>query len=330
MTDAPPSPSPSAFARLADAALEGSIVGSFTRIGPLVRRRLSPFAAPVARPGRTVVLTGATSGLGRAAARMLGTLEMTVIAVGRDPQRLGEVAREIESAGGQAHPEACDLADLDQTAALAARVAAEHDRVDVLVHNAGALLSERATTPQGHEATVAVHLLSPHLLTALLRPQLEAADRAKVLTMTSGGMYTEAFDLDRLEMGDDYRGTVAYARAKRAQVVWTVALDAAEPEDGIDLSLVHPGWAATPGVDSSLPTFARVLRPLLRSPEEGVDTLVWLCSLDPGVPPSGQLWLDRAPRPLFRLPSTRVDQQVLAAQGEELLAWLDRATGLRP
>ena len=145
--------------------------------------------------------------------------------------------------------------------------------------------------------------------------------------MTSGGMYTERFDLEHLEMGpDSYRGSVAYARAKRAQVVWTLAEQARQPAGGIDFSLVHPGWAKTPGVASSLPTFDRLLGPLLRSPGEGVDTLCWLASLEPGDPPGGQLWLDRAPRSLFKLPSTRVDDATLARQGDELLAWLDEVT----
>ncbi|MEI8404564.1 MAG: SDR family NAD(P)-dependent oxidoreductase [Actinomycetes bacterium] len=318
-------PAPTGFARAIDSALEASIVGSFTRIGPVVRRRLSSFAEPVHRPGRTVVLTGATSGLGRASARFLGALGMTVVAVGRDPRRLEEVAREIEIAGGTAYPEACDLADLDQTADLAERITRRLDHIDVLVHNAGALLAERTETPQGHETTVAVHLLSPHLLTVRLRPLLKVADQAKVITMTSGGMYSERFALDRLEMADDYRGSVAYARAKRAQVVWTVALQAREPAEGLDFSLVHPGWAKTPGVADSLPTFSRALGPLLRTPAEGVDTLVWLCSLDPGIPAGGRLWLDRQPRPFYRLSSTRVSDERLAEQGTELLAWLDRA-----
>ena len=251
---------------------------------------------------------------------------MTVVAGGRDAPRLETVAEEIETAGGTAIPEACDLADLEQTADLARRVAARLDHIDVLIHNAGALLANRTLTPQGQEVTVAVHLLSPHLLTALLRPQLAAADRAKVLTMTSGGMYTEAFDLSRLTSDDDYRGTVAYARAKRAQVVWTIALQAREPTGGLDFSLVHPGWARTPGVSSSLPGFSRLLGPLLRTPDEGVDTLVWLASLDPGNPPGGQLWLDRSPRSIYRLRSTRVTPRVLAEQGDALLAWLDAET----
>jgi NAD(P)-dependent dehydrogenase (short-subunit alcohol dehydrogenase family) len=143
-------------------------------------------------------------------------------------------------------------------------------------------------------------------------------------------MYTEAFDLDRLEMGEgDYRGSVAYARAKRAQVVLVDALARREPAGGLELHAVHPGWAATPGVTSSLPTFDRLMGPLLRSPEEGIDCLVWLAAAEEGSPPPGQLWLDRQPRPLHRLGRTKVDAATQAADGEALVDWLDSRLGLR-
>ena len=310
-----------------DAVLEASVVGSFTRLGPALRRKSAAWLPLHRRPGRVVVLTGASSGLGRAAAEQLGELAMTVVCVGRDAERTEEAATAVTRAGGRGIAELCDLADLDATAALGAKLEADLDHIDVLIHNAGALLQDHTTTARGHEVTLTVHLLSPHLLTSRLRATLDAAEQAKVLTMTSGGMYTERFDLEHLEMGpDSYRGSVAYARAKRAQVVWTLAEQARQPAEGIDFSLVHPGWAKTPGVESSLPTFDRLLGPLLRSPGEGVDTLCWLASLEPGDPPGGQLWLDRAPRSLFKLPSTRVDEATLARQGDELLAWLDEVT----
>ena len=316
----------SLIARAADATLEFTVVGSFTRAGPAIRRRLDHWEDPVARPGRTVMITGATSGLGRAAAIELGRLGMTVVLVGRDQVRLDDVAARVRAAGGIALPEAADLSDLEETADLARRVQGEVECLDVLIHNAGALLATHTLGPDGHEVTVTVHLLSPHLLTTRLRPHLEAADRGKVLTMTSGGMYSEAFDLDRLEMNaSSFRGSVAYARAKRAQVVWTIALQSTESPQGLAFSLVHPGWAATPCVEHSLPTFSRILGPALRSPDEGADTLVWLAASEPGVPMGGQLWLDRQPRSIFRIPRTRVDDATLAEQGVQLLAWLDAA-----
>jgi len=315
------------LAGVTDAVLEWSVAGSFTRIGPIVRRRLEHWADPVPRPGRVVVVTGATSGLGKEAALELGRLGCTVVLVGRSVDRLAEVKAAIEADGGTAVSEQADLSDLSQSAALADRIRARFDRLDVLIHNAGALLSEYHAGPQGHEVTVTVHVLSPYLLTERLRSPLKASDRAKVISMTSGGMYTEAFDLEKLEMRRDrYKGSVAYARAKRAQVVLARAWQRRAPDGGIDFSAVHPGWARTPGVAESLPRFTRIVGPLLRSPAEGVDTLIWLATSPPGEPGGGQLWLDRRARPLYRVPSTRVDEATELAQGEELLTWLDAAT----
>lgn len=316
------------LARLADAALEATVVGSFTKIGPALRRRSDAWAPLSSRPGRRVLLTGASSGLGRASAVRLGGLGMELIIVARRSDALDEVAAEVEAAGGRAVPLVCDLADLGAVEGLAAEVSERWEEIDVLIHNAGAMMPEHRLSPQGHESTVALSLLGPHLLTERLRPRLESADRAKVLTMTSGGMYAEAFDLGSLEMGPDaFRPSVAYARAKRAQVVWTVAQAQREPSGGIGFSAVHPGWAATPGVASSLPTFDRLLGPLLRSSDEGADCLCWLASLDAGEPEPGGLWLDRRRRGLFHLPTTRVSPATLAEQGRALLAWLEEITG---
>ena len=326
MSDQPHDQGLRGIARFVDNALEATIVGSFTRIGPVLRRRLGHWSPPPHRPGRVVVVTGATSGLGREAALELGSLGCTVVAVGRNAERLARVGAEIEERGGTAICEQADLADLGATRGLAQRLTATLDHIDVLIHNAGALLADYTLGPQGHEVTVAVHVLSPFLLTTLVRPLLEASGGAKVITMTSGGMYSEAFKLRSLEMKpENYRGSVAYARAKRAQVVLTVAWQRSETSS-IDYYVVHPGWAKTPGVADSLPTFDRLLGPLLRTPAEGVGTLVWLATSDPGSPEGGTFWLDRRERSLFRLPKTKVDEATLQAQGDELIDWLAETT----
>jgi NAD(P)-dependent dehydrogenase (short-subunit alcohol dehydrogenase family) len=182
-----------------------------------------------------------------------------------------------------------------------------HPAIHVLIHNAGALDDVRQTSPEGIELTVASQVVGPFLLTGLLLPALKAAAPARVLWVSSGGMYSEPLSVDRLEMpADGYDGTTAYARAKRAQVtlveLWARRLEA----DGIVVHAMHPGWADTPGVARSLPTFRRVVGPLLRTPEDGADTLVWL-AVDDGAPlaESGRFWLDRRPRALHRLASTR-------------------------
>jgi len=128
--------------------------------------------------------------------------------------------------------------------------------------------------------------------------------------VTSGGMYAQSLDLDDLayERGD-FDGTRAYARAKRAQVAlvreWARRLGP-PGRDGLAVNAMHPGWAATPGLAASLPQFARVMRPILRSPAAGIDTLLWLATNETGARTTGKLYLDRRPRPFDRAPMTRL------------------------
>jgi dehydrogenase/reductase SDR family protein 12 len=156
---------------------------------------------------------------------------------------------------------------------------------------------------------------------------LQAAPRARILFVASGGMYSQPLSVADLEMTRaDYDGTKAYARAKRAQAtlaeMWAEFL---QPDD-IVVHAMHPGWADTPGVRRSLPTFRRITGPLLRSPEQGIDTLVWLAA-DDGAPldTTGRFWLDRRPRPIHRLPSTR--RSDTPAERRRLWAWCEARTG---
>jgi NAD(P)-dependent dehydrogenase (short-subunit alcohol dehydrogenase family) len=315
------------LSRLIDGALEASVIGSFTRIGPVSRGKLSHWQPPEQCPGRVVVITGASSGLGREAAIELANLGCSIVAVGRDERRLSDLARQIAESGGTVAIEQADLANLDDAVALCDRISARFDHVDVLIHNAGALLNDYTPTQQGFETTLAVHLLAPYIMTNRLASPMARADQAKVIFMTSGGMYTERFVLKDLAMApEQYRGSVAYARAKRAQVVLTQTWQRFEPAGQRTFCAVHPGWARTPGVAASLPTFQKIMGPLLRSPAEGVDTLVWLTTLPAGEPQGGLLWLDRAPRSPYKLRRTRANETTERLQGDELLAWLNETT----
>jgi NAD(P)-dependent dehydrogenase (short-subunit alcohol dehydrogenase family) len=210
---------------------------------------------------------------------------------------------------------------------LAERLAGAPGRLDVLMHNAGALLTEYTVTAQGHEATVAVHLLGPYLLTECLIDRLADSVPSRVITVTSGGLYTQRFDLAELEMGPEhYDGTVAYARAKRAQVVLTAEWQRRYGPRGIAFHAVHPGWADTPGLAEGLPGFARMMGPILRSPEEGADTAVWLAGAPAGQPPGGHLWLDRRPRSPYRLPWTVTPAADREAEGRALWEWCRERT----
>jgi NAD(P)-dependent dehydrogenase (short-subunit alcohol dehydrogenase family) len=172
----------------------------------------------------------------------------------------------------------------------------------VLIHNAGVMPQERAESVDGHELCLATHVLGPHLLTRLLLPALEAAAGARVIWVTSGGMYAHKLDLSDLEYVEgSYRPAVAYARTKRMQVALA---DEWSRRTGLVVHSMHPGWADTPGIEASLPAFRRVIGPALRSPEQGADTTVWLAAATRPGQTSGELWHDRTIRTKYYMPWT--------------------------
>jgi dehydrogenase/reductase SDR family protein 12 len=317
-------------AEVVDLLLEASVAGSFSKIGPAVRRRTAHWEKPPSAEGRMIVITGATSGLGRAAATALVALGASVCLVGRDAQRAESARWELAGTGpGEVTTELADLGDLEAVAALADRLAQRFAYIDVLVHNAGALTRSYRRAPNGHEWTVTVQVLAPYLLTERLWDRLVASS-ARVITMTSGGMYTQRFALDDLEMEEDrYDGVVAYARAKRAQVVLTGEWQR-RAQGALTFHAVHPGWADTPGLISGLPRFAKRLGPLLRTPALGADTAVFLAASPPGEPAGGHLWLDRRPRSEYRLPWTWSSPASRMEEGRTLWAWCERRVPAAP
>jgi NAD(P)-dependent dehydrogenase (short-subunit alcohol dehydrogenase family) len=308
--------------RTVDLLLEATVLGSFSRLGYEARRRLDDWEdpPPAALAGKRILLTGATSGIGRAATGQLLDLGADVLVVGRDEQRTTKAVAELDVAhpNGTVTAHIADLADLGAVRKLADGLVAFGKPLDAIVHNAGALLADKTVTADGLETTLAVHLVAPHLLTERLTPLLRAP--ARVLWVTSGGMYSQGLDVDDLEMdAESYKGTAQYARAKRAQVellgLWSERLAPTAV-----VHAMHPGWADTPGVETSLPTFRKVTGPALRTPDQGADTLVWLLWADEPARTSGELWLDRRPRSTVHLPGTGTDDQERARLWEWVAA----------
>lgn len=299
---------------LIDAALELSVVGSFSNIGYEVRRRLYAWTDPPpdALLGRTVLITGPTSGLGRAASEALADLGARLVLVGRDPGRLAGLRTQLAQRYGDDRVATfvADMSSPDSVAAAAAAIREAERSLDVVIDNAGAINAERTVTADGLEATFATMVVGPFRLVTELLPLLRAASGARVIAVTSGGMYAQRLDLDDLgyERGT-FDGTRAYARAKRAQVAlvreWARRLGP-PGRSGIAVNALHPGWATTRGLADALPTFARLMRPILRSPRAGIDTLVWLTTGTDGGDTSGCLYHDRRSRPFDRAPQTRL------------------------
>jgi NAD(P)-dependent dehydrogenase (short-subunit alcohol dehydrogenase family) len=281
---------------------------SYTRLGYRLRRMAwDGEETAVSLDGRVCLITGANRGIGRAAAAQLARRGATVHMLVRDAVG-GERARQaIIGAAGNAnvHLHLVDLSDQDAVRRFVAAFRHYQPRLDVLINNAGILAPERRLSPDGVELTFAVNVLAPFLLTESLLPLLRASAPARVITVSSGGMYLGRLHLDDWDWAKrPFDGTRAYAETKRAEVILSQGWAARHPqaESGVAFDALHPGWVDTGGVQQSLPTFYRLTRPLLRTPAQGADTIVWLAARrDLGRAPSGRFWFDRRPRPAHYL-----------------------------
>ncbi len=312
-------------ARVADVALEASVVGSFSGFGYRARQRIWDWpAAPAGSMDKVVVMvTGATSGIGRTVASALASAGATVLVSGRSPDKVGSVVAEITGAGGRALGEVADLASLRASREMALRVAAAHPRLDVLIHCAGGLGRSRQRSVDGYELTVATQVLAPFLITRELSATLVAGAPSRVITVTSGGAYASRLSLAALQSPPEpYRGAAVYSQAKRAQIVLAGEWGRHLAPLGVAVHVMHPGWVDTPGLVLGMPRFHRSMRPLLRTPQEGADTVCWLASAAPELLGTGQLWADRRPRSPYHLPRTRE----APAEREALWEWCERQT----
>ena len=253
--------------------------------------------------GRVVVITGGSDGIGAAAARALAKSGDRVVLVGRSPAKTSAVAAEI---GAEGH--VADFADLGQVREVAAEIGREYPRIDILVNNAGLIAGPaRTVTADGHELTFQVNHLAPFLLTALLRDQLSAAGGSVITTSSRAGATRSArLDTDDLDMAAGYNSLRAYQASKLANVLFTQEVARRWAPLKISAAAMHPGIVRSQWGKSG-PVFIRAVanspfRRLMRSPERGADTIVWLATSAPGKDwTTGGYYADRKPATPSRL-----------------------------
>jgi NAD(P)-dependent dehydrogenase (short-subunit alcohol dehydrogenase family) len=234
--------------------------------------------------GKTVLLTGASSGIGKASALELARLGATVVMVCRDQTKAEAAVAEIKAAVPDARLEVlyADLSSMAEVRKLADEFRARHDRLDVLLNNAGAILMERVVTTDGLEKTFATNHLSYFVLTNLLLDLLKKSAPSRIVNVASAAHRGAHLDLDDLQHAKRFRGMQAYSDSKLMNILFTRELARRLEGTGVTVNALHPGVVASQfgqGDNTGLFKWAmKVAKLFMISPEQGARTSVWLAS----------------------------------------------------
>jgi NAD(P)-dependent dehydrogenase (short-subunit alcohol dehydrogenase family) len=276
-----------------------------------------------------VVLTGATRGIGRAAAVELASRGIELAIVGRDQDRVKAVAGEATATAGGApvHEHVADLSLMSEVRSLAEKIRERHEHIDVLANNAGALFASRKETAEGFERTFALNHLAPFLLTSLLRDRLAGG---RVVTTASDAHKSGRLDMDDLQSEKSYAAMRVYGTTKLCNILFTRELARRAPE--LHANCFHPGVVRTgfakneSGLWKILTTVAG---PFFRSPERGSRGLVWLALSDDAAGLDGEYLEDEK----VVAPSDQARDDALASalweRSTELVGGLERKDAQR-
>lgn len=249
--------------------------------------------------GKVVLVTGGTSGIGKAAATALAAMGAEVVVTGRNPERGERAAEEIRrDSGGKVDLALADLSSQKEVRWLAEEFRRRYDRLDVLINNAGLVQSERTETVDGIETTLATNHLAPFLLTNLLLDVLKESAPSRIVTVSSEAQRGARMDLDDLQSRKKYRGMAVYGLSKLANVMFTYDLAEKLAGTGVTATCMHPGAVNTRfGTNNrgAMTLLFRLFKPFMRTPEQGADTLVWLASSPEAENLTGMYFADRKP-----------------------------------
>ena len=240
--------------------------------------------------GRVVVITGANSGIGREAARTLAGAGATVVMTGRDPARLAAAVSDVRvtTRNDDVHPVELDLSSLASVQDAAKRILHDWDRLDVLVNNAGVVLSQREVSSDGYEMTFATNHLGHFRLTELLLERLEASAPARVVNVASTAhQAARSMNFDDLQAERSYSGMAVYNRSKLANILFTKELARRVDGTGISVFAVHPGtvrsgWGQGGDVRGLMDIGLTIIRPLFITPRAGAASILYTAT-EPGL-----------------------------------------------
>jgi NAD(P)-dependent dehydrogenase (short-subunit alcohol dehydrogenase family) len=246
--------------------------------------------------GKTVVITGATSGIGQVTAEELARQGARIVFTARDAAKAGVTLARLKGIGPGAQHDwvQADLSTIAAMKAAGAALAAKAGRIDVLVNNAGAIFDHREVTADGLEKTFAVNHMAYFVVTEVLRPNL--APRARIVSTASGAHAFGRLDFTDLQSAQRYSGMTAYGTSKLCNILWTCALSRRLASTGITANCFHPGGVNTGFADNTtglLRTLMGLAKPFMLTPQKGADTLVWLASAREIEGRTGGYWVKR-------------------------------------
>ncbi|XP_053313730.1 dehydrogenase/reductase SDR family member 12 [Spea bombifrons] len=282
--------------------------------------------------GKHYMITGANSGIGKAVATIIAKKGGSVHLVCRNHERAEEAKKEIIDGTGNQNVwvHLLDMSNPKQIWEFAEKFKTEN-KLNVLINNAGCMVNKRELTDDGLEKNFATNTLGTYILTKAMLPALEKEEDARVVNVSSGGMLVQKLNVSDLQCENGtFDGTMVYAQNKRQQVILTELWAKAHPK--VHFSVMHPGWADTPAVRSSMPDFYEKMKNRLRTEDQGADTVVWL-AISPAATqqPSGLFFQDRKPvsthLPLASTRSSPADEEELLRNLEELSQKFAPATG---
>src|SRR5215216_4118225 len=252
-----------------------------------------------AMDGKVCLITGATSGIGKATAMGLANMGASVVMVGRDRGRGEAVMAEIKEKSSNASVDLmlADVSSQEEIRRLADEFKEAYPRLDVLINNAGVFRSKRITTADGIEMTFAVNHLAYFLPTNLLLDMLKASAPSRIVNVSSGDHSNATIDFDDLQGEKGYKGAKAYSQSKLATVLFTYELARRLEGTGITANCLHPGVVGTnlgSGVSGVFGFMVRALTPLMKSPEKGAETSIYLASSPEVEGLSGRYFIKKA------------------------------------